>query len=54
MPKFKVGDRVKAVKAYDGNDGIVNQTGKVIGFDDLGEIAVRFDKIINKGALVRL
>ena len=49
MSKFKVGDRVKAVKAYDGNYGIVNKTGVVIDSDGLGEIAVRFDKIINKG-----
>lgn len=46
MLKFKVGDRVRAIKDHDGNDHIVNQEGTVIisGTHDVG---VEFDKAVD-------
>ena len=36
MAKFKIGDRVKAVKEYDGNESIVGKIGTVIALYGYG------------------
>lgn len=46
MANFKVGDRVRAIKDYDGNDHIVNQTGTVI-VGGVHHAGVEFDKAVN-------
>ena len=45
MAKFKIGDRVKAVKEYDGNKNIVGKIGTVIALHGYGadNIGVEFD-----------
>lgn len=48
MPEFKVGDRVKCIKAHDGNDTIVGKTGTVCDVvGDLNVVAVKFDAHVN-------
>ena len=51
MTKFKIGDRVKAVKEYDGNKNIVGKIGTVIALYDYGtgNIGVEFDDKIAFG-----
>ena len=48
MAKFKIGDRVRAVKEYDGNKNIVGKIGTVIELCDYCtyNICVEFDNII--------
>ena len=43
--KFKIGDRVMAIKPYDDNEIIVGKTGTVVGFTGV-EIGVEFDEIV--------
>ena len=52
MAKFKIGDRVKAVKEYDGNKNIVGKIGTIVGMCSCGcgLIAVEFDDNIGSGA----
>lgn len=48
MPNFKVGDRVKCIKAHDGNSTIVGKTGTVCAVvDELNVVAVKFDEYVN-------
>ena len=49
MTKFKIGDRVRAVNEYDGNENIVGKIGTVISVCDYdtGLIDVEFDDKIN-------
>lgn len=48
MPNFKVGDRVKCIKAHDGNSTIVGKTGTVCAVvDALNIVAVKFDEYVN-------
>lgn len=48
MPNFKVGDRVKCIKAHDGNSTIVGKTGTVCAVGDvLNVVAVKFDEYVN-------
>ena len=51
MAKFKIGDRVKAIKEYDGNENIVGKIGTVIiMFDHVrDQIGVEFDDTIGFG-----
>ena len=51
MAKFKIGDRVKAVKEYDGNKNIVGKIGTVIALHGYGAdfIGVEFDDEIDFG-----
>lgn len=44
--KFKIGDRVMAIKPYDGNERIVGKTGTVVGFMG-ARIGVEFDEIVD-------
>lgn len=47
MPKFKVGDRVRCIKAHDGNSLIVGQKGTVRSVaGTLGIVAVEFDNYV--------
>lgn len=46
MAKFKVGDRVRAIKDYDSNDHIVNQEGTVI-IGGIHAVGVEFDKAVD-------
>lgn len=52
MPKFKVGDRVKCIAEYDGNEAIVGQKGTVryVG-TTLNIISVEFDNDVHGHAL---
>lgn len=45
MAKFKIGDRVKAVKEYDGNKNIVGKIGTIITLNGYGtaHVGVEFD-----------
>ena len=49
MAKFKIGDRVKAVKEYDDNKNIVGKIGTVVEMCGC-EIGVEFDDNIGHGA----
>lgn len=44
--KFKIGDRVRAVKPYDGNEMIVGKTGTVVCLEEI-LIGVEFDGSID-------
>ena len=48
MTKFKIGDRVKAVKPWDGNDFIVGKIGTIVALCGYGEdnVGVEFDDTI--------
>ena len=46
MPKFKVGDRVRGIKAQDGNTKMIGTRGTVLCVFPTGEVAVGFDKDI--------
>ena len=52
MAKFKIGDRVKAVKECDGNKNIVGKIGTIVGMCGCGcgLIGVEFDDNIGRGA----
>ena len=43
---FKVGDRVRCTKSYEGNDEIVNKTGKIIEIYTDNKVVVEFDRFI--------
>lgn len=51
MAKFKIGDRVKAVKEYEGNKNIVGKIGTVIALNgyDTDRVGVEFDDTIGFG-----
>lgn len=51
MAKFKIGDRVKAVKEYDRNKNIVGKIGTVIALNgyDTDHVGVEFDDTIGFG-----
>ena len=43
MPKFKVGDRVRGIKAQDGNTKVIGTRGTVLYVLPNGDAAIRFD-----------
>lgn len=46
-PAFKVGDRVRCIKSYDGNDKIVNKNGRIIEISpSKKDVTVEFDELI--------
>ena len=46
--KFKVGDRVRAIREHDMNKRIVGKTGRVVSErDEDNEVGVAFDDYIN-------
>lgn len=53
MPNFKVGDRVRCIKAHDGNSNIVGQRGTVRSVaSSLNIVAVEFDNYVNGHCLL--
>ena len=52
MERFKIGDRVKAVKPFDGNNSIVDEIGTIVAISDIfrADLGVEFDDKIGFGA----
>ena len=51
MAEFKIGDRVKAVKPWDGNYSIVDKIGTIVAISDIfrADLGVEFDDTIGFG-----
>lgn len=45
---YKIGDRIKCISSYDGNDNILDELGTIIADkSDMGNYGIKFDKDVD-------